>query len=429
MVRKTNLEDIMTRRNKIITTSGVAILVIVIAAIVGFNLSSSHTTAATTTTTSTTTSPNSSTSSTSSTSTTSAIQAPAGTALPSGFEPQSATFVSTKVGFVLGTATCSSGSCLTIARTEDGGKTWLKIPSPNAPLAQGPQLTTNSAAVSKIRFVNILDGYLFGPNLYTTHDGGATWHQVSLSGIPNSYGVMSLETNQNYTYLIAGNPNAAVPGAEDLFVSPANNDSFKLQSSPTFAAGDVAKITTNPYGTIISANDRKGDLYYQAIGSSTWTHLNASCTTGIPTNPFVALTAPQSGSSNPEIVIACGGDVGAGSQQKTIMKSTNLSTFSQVSSNPPLGGVLTGIASPNGQTIAVTAASGSTFLYVSTNAGQSWTTVIQNPAFGGAPIHDLGFTTNTQGFAVEGDATKAGVTSSEFLMTHDGGTSWQSITF
>lgn len=419
----------MTKQNKIIVTSAAALLIIVIAAIVGFKLSSSHKSAATTTTTTSTTTTSASSSSTSSTSTTSAVQAPAGTALPSGFEPQSATFVSAKVGFVLGTAKCSSGSCLTIARTEDGGKTWLQIPAPNTPLAQGPLLTTNSTAVSKIRFVNILDGYVFGPNLFTTHDGGATWHQVTLSGIPSSYGVMSLETNQNYTYLIAGNPSAAVPGVEDLFVSPASKDSFELQSSPTFAAGDVAKITTNPYGTIISANDRKGDLYYQALGASNWTHITANCGTGIPTNPFVTLTTPPSGSSNPEIVVACGGDVGAGSQQKTIIKSTNLSTFTAVPSNPPLGGVLTGIASPNGQTIAVSAASGATYLYVSTNGGQSWKTVIQNPAFGGSPIHDLGFTTNTQGFAVEGNATKEGVASSEFLMTHDSGASWQSVTF
>lgn len=420
----------MTKQNKIIVTSVVALLIVVIAAVVGFKLSSSHTTVSTPSTTSTTTSiSSSSSSSTSSTSTTAAVQAPAGTTLPSGFEPQSATFVSTKVGFVLGTAKCSTGSCLTIARTEDGGHTWLEIPAPKTPLAQGPLLTTDSKAVSKIRFVNILDGYVFGPNLFTTHDGGATWHQVTLSGIPSSYGVMSLETNQNYTYLIAGNPNSAVPGIEDLFVSPASNDSFKLQSSPTFAAGDVAKITTNPYGTIISANDRKGDLYYQAKGASSWTHISANCGTGIPTNPYVALATPPAGSSIPEIVVTCGGDVGAGSQQKTILTSTNLSTFTAVPAKPPLGGVLTGIASPNGQIIAVSAASGATFLYVSTNGGHSWNTVVQNPAFGGSPIHDLGFTTNTQGFAVEGEATKAGVESSEFLMTHDSGMSWQSVTF
>ena len=422
----------MTRQNKIILTSAIAVIVIA-AALIGFNLSSSHksATATTTSTTQATSSSSSSSSSTttSSTTTTSAIQAPAGTPLPSGFEPESTSFVSTSVGFVLGISSCSTGSCTTIARTENGGKTWLQIPAPSVPLAQGPLITTDSSAVSKIRFVNILDGYVFGPNLFTTHDGGATWHKVTLPGVPSSYGVMSLETNATSTFLIAGNPDTAVPGADYLFTSPASQDNFSLQSSPSFPAGAPAKLTTNPYGTLISVNDRKGDFYFEGSGQSSWTHITTNCSSGVPTNPVAALSTPAAGSSAPQIVLGCGGDAGAGSQQKTVVKSTNLSTFTPVPSDPPISGVLTGIASPNGETIAVTAASGATFLYLTTNGGQSWQTIIQNPAFGGAPFHDLGFTTTTQGFTVEGNASKAGVQTSEFLMTHNGGQTWQTITF
>lgn len=290
-------------------------------------------------------------------------------------------------------------------------------------------MTTDSSAVSRIRFVNILDGYVYGPNLFTTHDGGATWKQATLAGAPNSYGVSSIETNGSYTYLVAGNPNTAVPAPDVLYRSPASTDNFTLQTQPTFSTGWAVRIAANPYGAIVAAGDQKGDFYFQANGTNTWTHLNPNCKNGVPTNPLVALASPANGSSDPQLVFACGGNVAAGSQQKTIVRSTNLTSFANAPTNPPLGGNLSAIASPDGNTIAVAASSGATYLYVTTNGGASWNTVISTPAYGGAPIHDLGFTNDTQGFAVEGNATKAGLASSSFIMTYNGGVSWQNVTF
>ncbi len=415
----------MTRQQRIVITSGVIALVIIIG-VATYSLTSSTKSASPTTTTTTSTT---STTTTSTTATVPAVTAPAGTPLPSGFEPESATFVSPTVGFVLGISNCTGAPCLTIARTEDAGKTWLSIPAPNIPLAQDPLQATNSASVSRIRFVSILDGYLYGPNLYATHDGGATWHKVTLPGMPSSYGITSLETNGTTTYLTAGNPNTAVPGTDMLYSSPAKQDSFTELQQPTFSPGWEPRVITNPYGVVVATNDNKGDLFFQATGSSTWTHINPNCSNGIPTNPLVALATPASGSSTPQLVLACGGDAGAGTQQKTIVTTTDLSNFVAAPSQPPLGGILTDIASPDGKTIAVSASSGATFLYLSSNGGSSWQTVINNPNFGGAPIHDLGFTTNTQGFAVEGNATKAGEVTSTFIMTRNAGLTWQDVTF
>lgn len=277
--------------------------------------------------------------------------------------------------------------------------------------------------------MNILDGYVFGPNLYTTHDGGATWHKVTLPGAPSSFGVLSLETNGASTYLIAGDPNTAVPAADILYTSTAKADNFVKLSNPAFQAGWQPTVTANPYGAVIAANDNEGDLFFQATGTSSWKHINPDCLSGIPTNPAVAMASPAPGENVPQLILACGGDAGAGTQQKTIVKTSDLSTFTIAQSEPPLGGILGSIASPNGKTIAVSASSGATFLYLSTNGGSSWQTVINNPSFGGAPIHDLGFTNNSQGFAIEGDATQPGTVSSEFLMTRDGGLKWEIVTF
>ena len=36
--------------------------------------------------------------------------------------------------------------------------------------------------VSSVRFANSHDGWVFGPELWATHDGGRTWHEVSVYG-------------------------------------------------------------------------------------------------------------------------------------------------------------------------------------------------------------------------------------------------------
>ncbi|OIQ79260.1 hypothetical protein GALL_390100 [mine drainage metagenome] len=87
------------------------------------------------------------------------------------------------------------------------------------------------------------------------------------------------------------------------------------------------------------------------------------------------------------------------------------------------------IASPDGKTIAVSASSGATFIYVSTNGGASWKTALTDSTLGGSPVHDLAFISLTEGFAVIGNATRPGTRNSKLLMTRNRGLSWQKVTF
>lgn len=403
----------MTEQKRKIIWLVLAGLVFALVALIGFNLTSSKNSPETTPTGTT-----------------------APTALPSGFEPESASFISPQIGFVLGLAHCTSGSCLTIARTQDGGRTWLAIPSPNISLTQGNYSEATVTGVSKIRFADVRDGYLYGPDLYATHDGGATWQKLTLQGIPNPYVVSALETNGSETYLIAGTPNA-VPSPNYLYISKASSGAF-TQSKFIFPTGTPTQITVNAYGAVIAADNHgavlmpsnsNSDLFYQAAGTTSWTQIKAKCPAGLPTNPLVALAAPISGSTTPQLVLGCGGGVAAGSQEKTVVKSTDLTTSTPTRTQPPLSGGLEAIASPDGKTIAVGASSGATFIYVSTDGGASWQTAISDTTLGGSFVHDLRFITATQGSVVIGNATTAGTRTSIFLMTRDRGISWQEITF
>src|ERR1700683_2039166 len=101
---------------------------------------------------------------------------------PKGFAADSASFVTAKTGFVLGARHCGILPCdALLEKTVNGGRTWTKVSVPAVqlvPTYSGSPLS----AVSTVRFASPADGWLFGPALWATTDGGARWHRVSLPG-------------------------------------------------------------------------------------------------------------------------------------------------------------------------------------------------------------------------------------------------------
>jgi hypothetical protein len=98
-----------------------------------------------------------------------AATAPAAPRVPDGFVPMSATFVSDRLGWVLGSVPCpeAEDGCDVVAVTRDGGRSWQ-------PLAQ-PRVTGRG---NDLRFANERDGFLVTGGLEVTHDGGRTWQYV-----------------------------------------------------------------------------------------------------------------------------------------------------------------------------------------------------------------------------------------------------------
>jgi hypothetical protein len=88
--------------------------------------------------------------------------------------------------------------------------------------------------------------------------------------------------------------------------------------------------------------------------------------------------------------------------------------------NAPFAGDFEAVAA-SPATVAVTAASGGTFISASFDNGHTWVGTL---AFGdgGVGLSDLGFTTATQGVVIYGQINyPPGL---QLLMTHDGGHSW-----
>jgi hypothetical protein len=106
---------------------------------------------------------------------------PAGRNVPVAFSPLSFTAVNESDYWVLGSSQCRTGKCLAILRTTNGGGSFASIPAPPLPTL---------GATPALRFADHLDGFAFVPGvggaLYATHDGGSSWHRLSL-GTPLAF--------------------------------------------------------------------------------------------------------------------------------------------------------------------------------------------------------------------------------------------------
>jgi photosystem II stability/assembly factor-like uncharacterized protein len=81
-------------------------------------------------------------------------------------------WLSSQRGWALAAAPCSSGLCPRVAATRNGGRSWQALSAPSG-------LTANwQTEISHIRFATDKIGYLFGPALYLTRDGGHSWRRV-----------------------------------------------------------------------------------------------------------------------------------------------------------------------------------------------------------------------------------------------------------
>jgi hypothetical protein len=94
------------------------------------------------------------------------------------FLPLSFTAVSVTHWWVLGAVPCGARDCLSVKTTTNAGATFRSLPAPPGAFAPG-----GVPAESSISFADASDGWVFGPKLYATHDGGLHWTAIRMPGV------------------------------------------------------------------------------------------------------------------------------------------------------------------------------------------------------------------------------------------------------
>lgn len=302
---------------------------------------------------------------------------PLGTPDPAGFEPRSATFISSRTGWVLGTSACPGGTgrCDVIVRTRDGGRTWRAIPSP----------ATTPDRLAQIRFANEADGFVTGDQLWATHDGGATWRPIP--GVKAAY------------QLAAAAGRVWIDSAQDLLSAPV-------------AGGRFVKEPASVVGSFALRGDRV--VYAGDTGPQVFV--------GRHGGPFVERTSPCADGARPIVglgeghwLLVCAGDAGLGHEEKHAYRSTDSGrSWAPVSDPPQLSG--TDIFPTSDGDFVID------HQEVAALRDGTWRVVLRTD--GG--VSEGGFESAVLGYCIGGFAGSAAQT---MELTRDAGRTWQRVAF
>jgi photosystem II stability/assembly factor-like uncharacterized protein len=328
--------------------------------------------------------------------------------------------------WVLGSVPCGDRNCLRIVTTTDGGASFQSLPAPGAPF--GPAGNAPPVA-GQIRFADARDGWVFGPGLYATHDGGRHWAAASVGGA-----VTDLEPGLGQVFAVATPPEppcartgtcgAGAP-APRLWRTRPESDAW----SPDPAAGGVS-LGLAVHGRSVWILDSMRTRGAPAIG----THLRHSADGGdhFATQPgaIPAVACFYSPVSDTVLWSYCSG----GHLMYAYISADAGRHFSGV--GPAAGTQPTPNSHPNGSTLAAaspgTAVAASSLpgqpLIRSADGGARWT-VVQKPPDGTGNWSVIGFTTPDTGYAFwqHPGATYAASTA-RLWRTTDAGATWSPVT-
>ena len=345
--------------------------------------------------------------------------------VPANFQPSSVTFISTDNAWVIGQAgtpgKCANTNpaiCTSVAWTSDAGKTWHGAPAPNTGAPSGP------TGVGGIRFLDGINGWAFGPELWATHDAGHTWHQVPTDGRR----VTDLEAvgNRAYALFASCSGTHAFSYADGctsytLMTATADSDEWAPAGQATTgltALGNGASITlTGSEGYLVSPD---GTLYSGPIGGAWKQAGKLPCLTGTPQPsglPLGTLLAVAGGGGAPRLTAVCVGP--APNEPSRVFTSGDGASWTQQPA-AAWGSLAVPVdptsltAAPDGTLVLAT----SHGLYVLPSGASQWkaATAANAPSRG---FSYVGMTTNSQGVALPADTTRH-----EIWMTFDGGLTW-----
>ena len=340
-----------------------------------------------------------------------APKAAASAAFPASFAPESVTFVSSQTGFVLGQVPCPTNLCYGLATTTDGGRTWRFV----ANLPMPPQ---QDQPVTKVRFADPRDGWVFGPQLWATHDGGVSWHQLTTPAQ-----VSDVEASAGLVYALSTSCSLSCSAPAKLLRAPVTSDAFVAVAGATLTttSGWIALHGKSVW--VLGGTVGPGVTYIWSQDGSSWASPADPCPTGSEPSYLVEV-APVTTTT---VYLLCSADPGAGSETKIVMLSTDGGVTAHVTPGAPAqGGLADDLAAASSSVVAVSAHSGASWIYRSADAGHTWGSAVEKDD-GGMGFYDLGFTTTTQGVVVHG--TPGNGNPSQLLMTRDAGATWTPVTF
>ena len=344
-----------------------------------------------------------------------------GTAVPTDFKPVSATAISATTAWVLGTAACAGKRCPAVVQTTDGFASFTALSAPEATI--DTQFDSNDpATVRELRFGDINTGYAFGPGLFSTHDGGKNWHELTVNGR-----VSDLAISGGFTYLVvdpcpASSTDCSLAGS--LRRAPLDSDTFtQVLSTPAATGGTLTLHGRTGYlATQAAQAPANGDstVLYATTDGDKWSRVADPCAV-LPNNAYALDTVSAVDATY--TFALCSGEGGGGQTKKAVVASDDTGkTWVKVGEPPPAGDG-GDLEAASRRTLVIASTSAASYLYRSSDGGRTWTSPEQY-GDGGEGFGDIGFTTPSQAFALRGVVPQSAPT---LIVTTDAGETWRTV--
>jgi photosystem II stability/assembly factor-like uncharacterized protein len=278
---------------------------------------------------------------------------------------------------------------------------------------------TQASRVGGVVFASRQTGWLYGPGLWATHDGGATWRRIFLGGdIVSSLGggVVAMAAAAGTAYaVVAPDPFHGKPA--ELYSSPAGQDRWAR----------VGTMTGDPSWASLAVS---GKAAWFGTSTALWATTDGAHWHQDPA-PCPAADVDGLGSIAPaspsHVVFLCLGNGAAGSMGKEVLRSADGGKTVHLAGQAPFGGSGGVIAVPphRSKVITLATAGGASMLDRSADGGKTWTTVTYPN--GGMPWSSLSYVTRAVGWVVADGPLQ--VSANRLLRTANAGRGWHTIRF
>ena len=291
-------------------------------------------------------------------------------------------------GWAVGTEPCTTeltGSCAVVERTESYGETWSRVAAPQAP-GQG-SAGADSGVVTDVRFADRDNGWLFARDLWSTHDGGASWSPVTV-GNP----VVAVEAfGDEVLALVAhcGTGAGNCPAAMQPMQSPKGEDAWAPVETPPLPFTDEGQLVVygaSAYLTVFDPQTGGPRLFATGAGGR-WEERALPCGRGT-SNPLAA-------SGDLELAYVCVNGDGAGQRapQRVHTSADGGRTWTLVTDRAQSPYATSVAATGKGTFIAYT----NDTVEVTRDAGKTYQEVLRCQ---GGQCGFVGFTDDDHGYAI-----------------------------
>lgn len=298
-------------------------------------------------------------------------------------------WVNATEGWALAAQPCASEICARLAHTTDGGIQWQMLPDPSAQVSPGSSngipLCSLPTCVGEVRFATPAVGYLFGPSLLMTTDGGQSWQ--TQTGLQVETLAVAAGVVLRVAYDHSGCPGPCQPALQEAPIGSATWRTIIGQLSTPGRSGQAqiaasgSQILLAMFGDQAGPGSAQAMVYRSTDAGASWQLVPDPCSgqgpAGVEEDLNELASAPGGFFAG-----LCSPHEGTGT---FIVTSTDGGHSWQKAGPLPAVQALTQLAAASSTTLAAsTGATGgagpfTARLFVSTDGGQHWTTAISDP--------------------------------------------------